>query len=1191
MKNTKNKKVRFFIGSILITAFSLQFLVIGLGSFFIYSYFAPKKAQAELLERQNNSFAYKTDTLRNLRQLDFRSFWGKPVKIPLPNNNPDGIPGGDRDYIIIFPPKILDRNASVPLRAIYLASGKTVEPDNAQFVQNVEQYVNTVGQNNSVLVEIIKNLLQNNLRMSIKDNDSLFSNIKNFLGNNNFPFSIAKADDSTNTTGNSPLLTSDDISQLTGNLDSMDTSNPQVKQLLTLVLILIMVNQSLAKSLNSDKQACLDMGGDWVNGTCQSEQKAACEDNGGTFRKFNNQCLADKQTCGNEDLQCDNSNDNSSLPEPSWLDNSNENNNQDNSVYTCACKSGYCMSDEGTCVSKNNTKKKACENSGGTWKNFFDPVELCMQTCSATQTACANFSNNYSGGPSSGGSYSQGLMGCDCSSSESSDRFNTNASSTGKCLSKDGSCIAKETTNSDDDNDGVPNGQDRCPNSQPDGSGTVNKQAGSPYYGCTCTQIQALGGIPQQNQMRQQCPPDGCEGEFLVTYDRSSQYNQMNNNQPLCQNGIVQQQQYQQQQYPYGQYGQNGQYGMNGNCPVISRVPNETCQRMNNNNNNNNNNKSLEDLLKDLLKDKNNKDNKGGGDKGGNDKGGGGGGGDKGGGNDSNSNNKNDSNSNTNSAQASGTPATSPKGVGEFNAGQTGTAEKPYQLHVSQFKKVCGENTYILASAVPGTGKFKDDPKKAGQVSPGGTPLNNLQSALNQATNCKNGVCPADKGQIESLKGQIYNKMKDGWGKLDQTQQNNILNVINGSGDPKEKMNNALNAFNEASKNNQNKTQTPAPSNSKMANSMKDLDEANPYFKVPKCEELAQAHCCVCSCCDKSKKDCGWSIGKDCKDGKCNGPACDESCSKCSEDPAKSIALVMGNPIPAKLKQSDNKCYEIDHDKEKTASKLYENYDEVMHVGQCRYDGKGSTAGCEDTPQGKDCKIIIKGKEIESFTINGSTTKPRPEKDAQYVEFPNHQDGSVVQVSSGQKPSSTDWIQKLANEPDKAKACKCGERPSEKNPDQFPDGWIHPGQNQQNQPNQPTQPSGNTGPDYGRGGENGALDVGPSQNKLNQPPSNQVSDWAQKPSQPTTPTPSESNDPFPSEWPEPITEDGQNMRPGATNPAPNTQQPATVQPQTGQPESSNQSTTGWQQVQNTWNSFKNFIKEVWNWGTFKHSGE
>jgi hypothetical protein len=152
----------------------------------------------------------------------------------------------------------------------------------------------------------------------------------------------------------------------------------------------------------------------------------------------------------------------------------------------------------------------------------------------------------------------------------------------------------------------------------------------------------------------------------------------------------------------------------------------------------------------------------------------------------------------------------------------------------------------------------------------------------------------------------------------------------------------------------------------------------------------------------------------------------------------------MAKPIPGDLKQADNKCYEVNHDKKETSTNLCKNYKDPTHVGICRYDCEGNEAGCAG---GSDnCKIIVQTQDQHNLEVSikeNTSDKNQPKPNATVVKFTNRDDGSVIKGTLG---SGSDWMKKLKNE--KGKACNCGEEP--KNADGS-DGLAGP-VNQQQQP-------------------------------------------------------------------------------------------------------------------------------------------
>jgi len=83
-------------------------------------------------------------------------------------------------------------------------------------------------------------------------------------------------------------------------------------------------------------------------------------------------------------------------------------------------------------------------------------------------------------------------------------------------LGDSGAAPSGGTDKKDSDEDGVSDAQDKCPKSAADGSGLVNLNSMSDYYGCNCSQIQAKGGF----QPTTTCPGNTCDGPLIVTYQQ-----------------------------------------------------------------------------------------------------------------------------------------------------------------------------------------------------------------------------------------------------------------------------------------------------------------------------------------------------------------------------------------------------------------------------------------------------------------------------------------------------------------------------------------------------------------------------------------------------------------------------------------------------------------------------------------------
>lgn len=1073
---TRPKKARYLLAGFLAFSFFINLLIILSGSFAFNLLSKNGKANAQIINKNEiKNLVYRTDTLTHLRRINLRSFLGKPVKIPIESKNPDGIPGSDVNYLIVYPPKALNSKTSVPLRTVLFSSGKSLDNIDFEIAKNVENDINNIANNNKTLLEVLKNLAQSELRMSAKNDSSLIKLIINKVraeevfdetgGFTEDPFdetagtSVTSSEENTfnegadstenvfdetaGTTFDSSsdfeegeyeifdILNWDEESEESGESEestegeelSSSSSSLSDRQLLTILLLLLLINQSLAESLNKEKEECLAGGGEWISGECFNETQMQCEDNGGVWRKFKNECYKEKQICENSDLQCNNY-----FSQSAYFDNENSNSS---SIYGCACVGGQCLDEEnGICISSKNSKKEVCEDSGGAWRVYLSPKEKCLEKCSNTEEDCEDYDDEeyYD----EDGSTNSEESGCDCES-EGED----------KCLAPSGKCIDREESDKDDDEDGVENKYDRCPNT-PSGE-QVNSIENHQDRGCSCSQLQAMGRI-----QRIYCPPDGCEGNYLVRYDRS-------NTQMQCQGGIIQTGGYSgysgygYDNYPssnyystttttstsnLGSYGNYGGYGSN-TCPVISRMPDQRC----NMNSNNNNNNSLEDLLKKLLnknKNQNKNDNKGGSSSGGSSGGSGGGSGsggpDPGPGN-NNTNNNNNNNGNTNGH------ASDPSGVGDANSKRNGTKDSPYLLHISQFTKLCADNTYILTNAKASRGKFRNKPKdNPSKAKPASSPPTNVNVA------CTGGrSCTPDEIRNKKEANEIISKTD--WSKVSQAARDKIHQVtvmVNGGA----KMDKATvdlikktieDGKKELESSNSNTNSAP---DTKEYDSMKDIKAGEVYFKVPTCQELAACHCCVCSCCSKKccndgkcknscqdckgncqEKDCcGWSIGKDCPTGDkglCQGDKC-TSCPNltketCKEDAEKSIQLEMGEVSDV------FKCSNKDNDKKQTSKEKCKNFKEPVHKGVCRYDCEGSTKGCEEGSQG--CKIVILGSKSsqEEFT-SAKGNDQQFWKGIGTVVFVNRPEGSIIKADAPDW-NSGGWIEKLSTDP--GKCCNC----------------------------------------------------------------------------------------------------------------------------------------------------------------------
>jgi len=575
----KQRKKRKITAVLLAVVFLFNSLVIVAAGLLIGSYI--KTANAELLKRElASSFKYRPRDTEVLSKINLASFWGKPVRIPLPSKNPDGIPGGDRDYVFVYPPKLVNKNASIPLRTVYFSSGREIDRESVEYVRNMEEYVNSIGRNNEILVEEIRRTIKN-----VQRNDR--SIIMSFIEE-------AKAEG----IDLNPLLAAEDGLDLSTILESDD---PKVQQILILLLLLIILSEYMGGALVTDKEQCLIEGGEWIYDECFNYDKDYCEDSGGSWEEFENECYASLETCESTKDFCY---------------------DYEDPVWSCGCPEDQCLDEWGECVDASDSRKAMCEDSGGTWRTFFSFLDLCLEGCGMTEDKC---NEDYYGG-STGSWWQSGskltlvdsLEGCECPE--------------GECVAAAGECIKDEDRDKDQDGDGVKNEDDRCPDT-PEGE-AVNTIEGDENMGCSCEQLEQKGRIKTR-----ECPADQCEGDYWVEYPESGE--------DECTAGIV------------------TEYS----CSPLSRRPDEECREMN---------------------EEYDEEEEGGEE-----------GGDQGG--DQGQQGQDDQQQQQGGGPTGpGGPTDTEKKDDKDKDKENGTIANPYKLESNQFKKVCGENKYVLWWSKPG---------------------------------------------------------------------------------------------------------------------------------------------------------------------------------------------------------------------------------------------------------------------------------------------------------------------------------------------------------------------------------------------------------------------------------------------------------------------------------------------------------
>ncbi|MFH1182942.1 MAG: hypothetical protein V1690_01625, partial [Candidatus Moraniibacteriota bacterium] len=271
-----------------------------------------------LLVQTTRAIGPFTDIAGIAKRVNIKSFVGKPVRIPVLSENPDKVPGGDMDYLYVYPPQFFmnaktKKLVSFPLKSVYLASGKNISPAAVENVKtNIENQINYCFCNQDQLLKDLADVLKKSPAERLKS-----GSFRDLLK----VFNLAQA--ATTEDELNQLL--DSLSTETGSTDTtvaegfttdeiqalLDSDDPQMKQLLMLLLLNLLMSQKLADASNMDKQTCLDNGGQWANEQCSmdnandsSDKQAACEDSDGTWKSFSTSRSLCLNRCGNEDADC-----------------------------------------------------------------------------------------------------------------------------------------------------------------------------------------------------------------------------------------------------------------------------------------------------------------------------------------------------------------------------------------------------------------------------------------------------------------------------------------------------------------------------------------------------------------------------------------------------------------------------------------------------------------------------------------------------------------------------------------------------------------------------------------------------------------------------------------------------------------------------------------------------------------------
>lgn len=309
--------------------------------------------------------------------INIRSFLGKPVKIPVTSENPDKSPGGDQDYVYVYPPQFYKNKktgklVSLPVKTIYFASGKKISSVKQKEVQDsLEQYINYCFCNQDKVLEDLKSALLSKTKAKPQGYlDSFFSffNIAQAENTNSSEISIDEVSELLDSLGTEvdtevdDTITDEDIQTL------LDSDDPKMKQMLMLLLLNLLLSQKMAEASNVDKDTCLDNGGEWVDEECtypdeeeeeeddDSDKETVCEDSEGTWKSFSTSKSLCLSRCGTNESKCSGSSLTEFEEAEGIIISTDDNENDNASIKGCKCPEGKCGDTEGGCSDNEETK-------------------------------------------------------------------------------------------------------------------------------------------------------------------------------------------------------------------------------------------------------------------------------------------------------------------------------------------------------------------------------------------------------------------------------------------------------------------------------------------------------------------------------------------------------------------------------------------------------------------------------------------------------------------------------------------------------------------------------------------------------------------------------------------------------------------------------------------------------------------
>lgn len=351
------------------------------------------------------------------QKFDIQSFMNKPVRLPIGSDNPDGVPGGDQDFLYIYPPEFFFSEktgtvSTIPSKIMYFGSGQKINDNRAKyFRKDLQKKVIQLLQEKSVAVESLRAVIVKQAakryrqvglitdysqKIGLAQSSNQLSLLERIFSLNEAKAEDTNATELTNlvsdlknqisdqTSGATTFSQDDAIEKIIGSGDS------QTREMLSLLLLLLIYKNALAEPQTDLKAQCVAAGGEWLNEACSVDTIT-----GGASGATNNVTALGS--------------------------------------------------------------KKICEESGGTWKTEYPMRKVCMAQCGAKDDACTD--------KILAGEIAN--KGCVCPD--------------GSCVTAVGDCLAQDASKTDKDEDEIPDGVDKCPKSKDVESGVSMNDQGDTY--------------------------------------------------------------------------------------------------------------------------------------------------------------------------------------------------------------------------------------------------------------------------------------------------------------------------------------------------------------------------------------------------------------------------------------------------------------------------------------------------------------------------------------------------------------------------------------------------------------------------------------------------------------------------------------------------------------------------------------